>query len=310
MLPTNPMDLPTTQRLLEEHIAAGDITQADVDLLKRGYRSMATTTFLGSLVGIPVYIVMSRRRPPPSLLTRLVAASFMASTGSFLGFTIGGAAAAMEVSQHMEDSQRCVFPPTLTSKTLLIVFSLSSKLHVFEDIMVTSKRIAATQGQFGPTVAADWGGATASTESSPVTESKMSDDLQGSGDVWDAEASERRIEEERERGVVGATGGIAAQTGSTWDRLRQQSSARPSAQSTQSSTETTSTRAQPPVKPSNPLDLTTSSSSKYPPGLSVEEKIEMEAAEERRREQEEFERLVEREREAARVGREVEMGKW
>lgn len=109
MLPTNPMDLPTTQRLLEEHIAAGDITQADVDLLKRGYRSMATTTFLGSLVGIPVYIVMSRRRPPPSLLTRLVAASFMASTGSFLGFTIGGAAAAMEVSQHMEDSQRCVF---------------------------------------------------------------------------------------------------------------------------------------------------------------------------------------------------------
>lgn len=108
MLPTNPMDLPTTQRLLAEHIARGDITQADVDLLKRGYRSMATTTFLGALVGVPVYIVLSRRRPQPGLMTRLMASGFMASTGSFLGFTIGGAAAAMEVSQHMEDSQRYV----------------------------------------------------------------------------------------------------------------------------------------------------------------------------------------------------------
>lgn len=169
--------------------------------------------------------------------------------------------------------------------------------------MVTSKRIAATQGQFGPTVAADWGG----SEPPSTAESKMSDDLKGSGDVWDAEASERRIEEERERGIAGTTGGIAAQTGNTWDRLRQQSTARPS---TPSSTPTTTHGAQPPVKPSNPLDLTTSSSLKYPPGLSVEEKIEMEAADERRREQEEFERLVEREREAARVGREVEMGKW
>lgn len=105
-LPTNPMDLPTTKRLLAEHIAAGDITQSDVDLLRRGYRSMATTTLLGSLIAIPVYIAMSRRRPQPSLWTRVAAAGFMGGTGSFLGFTIGGAAAAMEVSQHMEDSQR------------------------------------------------------------------------------------------------------------------------------------------------------------------------------------------------------------
>lgn len=107
IIPTNPLDLPTTQRLLAERIERGEITQADVDLLKKGYRGMAMTTFLGGLVGIPVYIALGRRRPPPGLAVRLAAAGFMTSTGSFLGFTIGGAAAAMEVNTHMADSQRC-----------------------------------------------------------------------------------------------------------------------------------------------------------------------------------------------------------
>lgn len=109
LIPTNPLDLPVTEKLLAQRIERGEITQADVELLRKGYRGMATTTFLGSLVGIPVFIVLGRRRPPPYLVTRLMIASAMSSSGAFLGFTIGGAAAAMEVNTHMQDSQRCVW---------------------------------------------------------------------------------------------------------------------------------------------------------------------------------------------------------
>lgn len=111
LIPTNPLDLPVTERLLAQRISTGEITQQDVDLLRKGYRGMATTTFLGSLVGIPVFIVLGRRKPPPYLVTRLLIASAMSSSGAFLGFTIGGAAAAMEVNTHMQDSQRCVASP-------------------------------------------------------------------------------------------------------------------------------------------------------------------------------------------------------
>ncbi|GHJ89597.1 hypothetical protein NliqN6_5999 [Naganishia liquefaciens] len=296
-VPTNPMDLPTTKRLLAEHIARGDITQADVDLLRRGYRSMAMTTFLGSLIGIPVYIALSRRRPPPSMLARLGVAGMMAGTGSFLGFTIGGAAAAMEVSQHMEDSQR--------------------KLHIFEDIMVTSKRTAATQGQFGPTVAAEWEDPSSSSSSTTDnTGSPIASAVSQNGNVvWDAEATERRIEAERERDVAATDRGansITQQTGSTWDRLRQQNTPRqpPSPRSPAPAPAPAPTT--PTTRPANPLDLTTTTQSKYAPGLSVEDKIAQESEDERRREQQEFERLMEREREAAAMGKEegFEKGRW
>lgn len=105
VVPRSPMDLPTTKRLLAERIERGEITQDDVDLMKKGYRGMAMATFLGGLIGIPVFIAMGRRRPQPGLATRLAAAAFMSSTGSFLGFGIGGAASAIEVAQ-MPDSQR------------------------------------------------------------------------------------------------------------------------------------------------------------------------------------------------------------
>lgn len=106
LIPTNPLDIPITERLLSQRIQSGEITPQDVELLRKGYRGMATTTFLGSLVGIPVFIVLGRRKPPPGLLVRGLIASAMSSSGAFLGFTIGGAAAAMEVNTHMVDSQR------------------------------------------------------------------------------------------------------------------------------------------------------------------------------------------------------------
>lgn len=118
------------------------------------------------------------------------------------------------------------------------------------------------------------------------------------GAVWDTEAEERRVESERERSLNENpdAGGIAQQTGSTWDRLRQQSTPR---QSTQPTTQSAYSQRQPidistlpNQRPANPLEMSTTTQSKYAPGLSVEEKIEQETAEERRREQEEFERYV------------------
>lgn len=149
-----------------------------------------------------------------------------------------------------------------------------------------------------------------------VAPPKMTDDLPAG--VWDAEADERRREAEREREITG-TDGIAQQTGSTWDRLRQQSTPRPPSQP-RTSQPSTSPRQQHPIdisslpihRPANPLDLETTTQSKYSPGMSVEEKIESEAAEERRREQEAFERLLERERQVAEGKGETgfETGKW
>ncbi|KAJ9097489.1 hypothetical protein QFC19_006761 [Naganishia cerealis] len=305
ILPRSPMDLPTTRALLAERIERGEITQADVDLLKKGYRGMMTTTFLGSLIGIPVYIAMSRRRPRPALVTRLAAATFMASTGSFLGFTIGGAASALEVSTHMEDSQR--------------------KLKVFEEVMITSKRMA--QEQRMPTGGRFPGSTTGSV-------GNIDENGPNSG-VWDVEAAEKRQELEREREIPSSSspdtsvtpGAITNATSSTWDRIRQesqQSTPRRSSPSTPSSAARqsgvpTSAAAPidisslpstaPPRTAKDPLAIDTTTSSKYAPGMSVEAIVESEAAEERRREQEAFDRLLDKERNSA--GDEgFEVGKW
>lgn len=187
---------------------------------------------------------------------------------------------------------------------------VTSKLRIFEDIMITSKRTAATQGQFGPTVAADWEDPSARASpalsssnpadgsyGSTVSDGAIGDAVAQNGAVWDAEASERRIEAERERSL--ADKGIAQQTGSTWDRLRQQNVPRQTASASPT-----------PARPANPLDLTTTTQSKYAPGLSVEDKIAQETDEERRREQEAFERLMDREREAAATGKEETFERW
>ncbi len=49
---------------------------------------------------------MKRRRPPIAFGIRLAAATGMGMLGSFLGFAVGGAAAALEVNTKMEDSGR------------------------------------------------------------------------------------------------------------------------------------------------------------------------------------------------------------
>ena len=49
---------------------------------------------------------MRRRMPPIGIGVRLLAAGGMGMLGSFLGFTIGGVAAAMEVNKNMDDPKR------------------------------------------------------------------------------------------------------------------------------------------------------------------------------------------------------------
>ncbi len=104
--PTSPLDVETTKELLRRRIEAGEIEQKDIDLLKRGYRWMIVSTAIGAAVGIPVYVVMGKRQPPLPIWRKLAFASFAASSMSFLGFTVGGAAAALEVNTNMPDSQR------------------------------------------------------------------------------------------------------------------------------------------------------------------------------------------------------------
>jgi hypothetical protein len=100
------LDVKFTQDLLRERIESGEIEQKDIDLLKRGYKWMTLSAVLGASAGIPVYILLGRRAPPLPWWRKLAFASFTASSMSFLGFTVGGAAAALEVNTHMQDSQR------------------------------------------------------------------------------------------------------------------------------------------------------------------------------------------------------------
>ncbi|KAJ9115979.1 hypothetical protein QFC22_005122 [Naganishia vaughanmartiniae] len=165
------------------------------------------------------------------------------------------------------------------------------------EVMMESKRAAEAQGIYGR-------GAIPVEKEAPFSQEPQTA-------TWDAEASERAQEASRERGL--APGAIAGQTGSTWDRLREQS--RQSGANNSSSAPPVDLTRSPaaPTSRNNALALDTTTSSKYAPGMSVEEKIESEAAEERRREQEEFEKLLERERNVAANARGetgFETGKW
>lgn len=57
-------------------------------------------------MALPTYYFFRRKQPPASLGVKLLAAGGMGMLGSFLGFTVGGAAAAAEVNRSMEDPQR------------------------------------------------------------------------------------------------------------------------------------------------------------------------------------------------------------
>ena len=68
------------------------------------YSKLIFTLQLGSAgASIPAYIHLRNRRPPVPFGVRIMGASGMGLVGSFLGFTIGGVAAAMEVNKKMEN---------------------------------------------------------------------------------------------------------------------------------------------------------------------------------------------------------------
>lgn len=56
--------------------------------------------------GLGTYIALRRRRPPVYMGLRLLGGGAMGMMGSFIGFTIGGAAASMEVERNMADAPR------------------------------------------------------------------------------------------------------------------------------------------------------------------------------------------------------------
>lgn len=59
-----------------------------------------------SALGVGTYFALKRRRPPVALGFRLLGAGSAGMFGSFIGFTLGGVAAAMEVEKNMTDSQK------------------------------------------------------------------------------------------------------------------------------------------------------------------------------------------------------------
>jgi hypothetical protein len=67
---------------------------------------MTITSVVGVATGVPVFILLGRRRPPVSFFHRFGAAAATSSVMSFLGFAAGGVAAAMEVDKRMPDSKK------------------------------------------------------------------------------------------------------------------------------------------------------------------------------------------------------------
>lgn len=59
-------------------------------------------------MAVPTYYVMKRRVPPYPVGVRLLAAGGMGMLGSFLGFSLGGVGAAMEVRRKMHDPEKYV----------------------------------------------------------------------------------------------------------------------------------------------------------------------------------------------------------
>ena len=58
------------------------------------------------MLGAGSFIFMRRRYPRTGFGMRLFVAGTMGMVGSFIGFTVGGVAGAMEVNSQMEDAPR------------------------------------------------------------------------------------------------------------------------------------------------------------------------------------------------------------
>ncbi len=104
IIPGGFFDLPSTQPILKQHIDKGEITWDDVNLLKSCYQWMVVAGTLGAGVSFPVYLSLRSKTVPPG--KRIAMALLSGMTGSFCGFTVGGAAAAYEVNNKMPDSER------------------------------------------------------------------------------------------------------------------------------------------------------------------------------------------------------------
>ena len=57
-------------------------------------------------MAVPTYLFLRRKQPPVGMGVKLLAGGGMGMLGSFLGFTVGGAAAAAEVNRSMENPQQ------------------------------------------------------------------------------------------------------------------------------------------------------------------------------------------------------------
>lgn len=78
-------------------------------MLRKSYTWVSVCSAIGLLSGIPMYIVMGRRQVPRfSVPFKFFCASGTAMINTFLGFTIGGAAASWEVHNKMPDAKRWV----------------------------------------------------------------------------------------------------------------------------------------------------------------------------------------------------------
>ncbi|KAL1407250.1 hypothetical protein Q8F55_006668 [Vanrija albida] len=120
----SPYEIQITKDAIRRRIDAGEISQADIDVLNSTYRTMAGGLLAGGAISFAGTLwALRRRRPLPRALFRWTAATFMGGLGSFLGFTVAGAAAALEVTRNMPDSQR--------------------KMKVFQQISIDTKRAIA-----------------------------------------------------------------------------------------------------------------------------------------------------------------------
>jgi len=286
VFPSSPLDIETTKKLLQERIDRGEIEQKDIDLLKRGYKWMALSTALGATAGIPVYMIIGKRRPPLPFWRKLAFASFAASSMAFTGLTIGSAAAAVEVNNNMPDSQR--------------------KMKVFQQVMIETKRRAEEERlgiskPVGRPAGSAFPGSTGDIARAAGA---------GAG-VWDPETEEQKTEVERELEVqrmqsqgrdfrarqderpsgaprgAGASPGIDPKPMSSWDRLRtaNKPSSASSADTTQPGPSTKPVISRPQV--AAPVGR--------PDDQSSYDRVD---EEEREREKREFEELLERERHA------------
>jgi hypothetical protein len=67
---------------------------------------MSISSVVGSAgMALPTYFYLRNARPVRPIGVRLMVAGGMGMIGSFLGFTAGGVAAAMEVNRRMENPQ-------------------------------------------------------------------------------------------------------------------------------------------------------------------------------------------------------------